>query len=90
VADNALLAAPFTSFAGQIIDLSTVLIKFTHRVDLDLNGVVSDEDAITFSTNYETGATAFWSIGDLNMDGFFTDDDAILFSTYFDSTLPQI
>jgi GH18 family chitinase len=96
VADNAQVAAPFGTaqggplFAGQDVDLTTVLVKFTHRVDLNLDGLVTDADAITFSTNHEFGAPAYWAIGDLNMDGIFSDDDSILFGTYYDSTLPQL
>lgn len=90
VADNESLPAPFELFAGQNVDLSTILIKFTHRVDLNLDGLMSDADAINFSTNFEIGAPAFWSIGDLNMDGVFSDDDSILFGTYYDTSLPPV
>jgi hypothetical protein len=96
IADNASLAAPFGSaqggplFDGIDVDDTCVLVKFTHRVDLNLDGVVTDADAITFSTNFEIGASACWSIGDLNMDGVFSDDDSILFSTYYDTNLPPV
>jgi predicted outer membrane repeat protein len=96
VADNAAQPQPFGTaqggplFAGVDVDDTCVLVKFTHRVDLNLDGLVTDSDAITFSTYYEPGASAYWSIGDLNMDGLFSDDDAILFSTYFDSNLPPV
>jgi glucose/arabinose dehydrogenase len=96
VADNASFAAPFGTvqggplFRGIDVDATTVLVKYTHRVDLNLDGRVTDSDAITFSTYYEPGASADWSIGDLNMDGLFSDDDAILFSTHYDTTLPPV
>jgi hypothetical protein len=96
VADNASLESPFGTaqggqlFAGVDVDSSSVLVKFTHRVDLNLDGLVNDNDAIVISTNFESGSAARWSIGDLSMDGFFSDDDTILFGTYFDNTLPQV
>jgi hypothetical protein len=98
VADNAQLSAPFGSaqggpnFSGVNVDLTSVLVKFTHRVDINLDGVVTDADAIIFSTNYEPGANANWAIGDLNFDGQFTDADAIIFSTYYETggaSLPE-
>jgi hypothetical protein len=96
VADNALLPAPYgvsnggQNFDGVNVDMTTVLVKFTHRVDLNLDGLVNDDDAIAFNTNFERGASAFWSIGDVNMDGVFSDDDSILFGTYFESSLPRV
>jgi predicted outer membrane repeat protein len=96
VADNAALAAPFGTaqggplFDGIDVDDTCILVKFTHRVDLNLDGPVNDNDSIRYTTNYEPGADAGWSIGDLNMDGVFSDDDAILFATYYDTALPQI
>lgn len=96
VADNANLPQPFGTaqggplFDGVDVDDTCVLVKFTHRTDLNLDGLVTDTDAITFSTNFEANAAAYWSIGDLDMDGLFTDNDAILFSTYYDPNLPQV
>jgi autotransporter-associated beta strand protein len=97
VADNALLASPFGNgtggkpkFDGQSVDDTTVLVKFTHRVDLNLDGLITDADAILFSTNYETGAYAYQGIGDLNYDGVFSDDDAIIFSTFYDTSLQHL
>jgi hypothetical protein len=96
IAENASLPVPFGSaqggsmFDGIDVDDTCVLVKFTHQADLNLDGRVTDDDGILFSTYYEPGAQAFWSIGDLNHDGFFTDDDGILFSTFYDASLPQV
>jgi hypothetical protein len=65
-------------------------VKFTHRVDLNLDGLVTDADAIIFSTNYESGAPANWGIGDLDYDGIFTDNDAIIFGTFYDTGLAHL
>lgn len=96
VTDNAALPQPFgtaqggTLFSGVDVDSSSVLVKYSHRTDLNLDGLVSDSDAIIFSTNYEAGESAFWSIGDLNMDSIFSDDDIILFGTFYDASLPPV
>lgn len=98
VADNAQLTSPFGTaqggplFSGVDVDLTSVLVKFTYRVDLNLDGLVTDADAIIFSTNYEADADANWAIGDLDFDGVFSDADAIIFSTYYETggaSLPE-
>jgi hypothetical protein len=96
VADNALLAAPFgtaqggTLFAGQSVDLTTVLIKFTHRADVNLDGLVTPDDSAVFGGNYDENQFATWSTGDMNFDGLFTPDDAAIFGGAYDETLPLI
>jgi hypothetical protein len=90
IADNATLAAPYGVFDGVSITEDTVLIKFTHRVDLNLDGLVTDADAIVFSTNFEAGASATWSIGDLDYDGVFSDNDVIIFGTFYDTGLAHL
>jgi hypothetical protein len=72
------------------VDTDTILIKYTHRVGLNLDGFVNDTDSILFSTNYEPNASSWWTIGDLDYDGLFTDSDAILFSTFYDPNLARI
>ena len=96
VADNALLAAPFGSaqggvpFAGQNVDLTTVMIKFTHRADVNLDGLVTPDDSAVFGGNYDENQFAMWSTGDMNFDGLFTPDDAAIFGGAYDETLPLI
>jgi hypothetical protein len=97
VADNAKLTNKFgdgtggkPTFAGQSVDETTVLVKFTHRVDLDLDGLVTPNDAITFATNYVPNASATWQFGDLDFDGKFTPNDGIIFSTFYNASLSEI
>ena len=59
VADNANLAIPFDGtrlFSGQVVDTTTILVKFTHRIDLDLDGVITTNDATIFNSRYSEGA----------------------------------
>jgi autotransporter-associated beta strand protein len=96
IVDNAALPQPYgasnggDNFSGVDVPLESVLVKFTHRVDLNLDGLVTDADAIIFSTNYEAGAAANWGIGDLDYDGTFTDNDAIIFGTFYDPGLAHL
>jgi hypothetical protein len=96
VADNSQLSAPFGTgqggplFAGQNVDPTTVLVKFSHRVDMDLDGDVGPNDASIFGTNFSEGDAAQWSIGDLDYDGMFTPNDASVFGTFYDGSLAEV
>jgi autotransporter-associated beta strand protein len=96
VADNASLAAPFGTaqggplFDGVNVDLTTVLIKFTHRADLDLDGVITPNDASIFGTNYSEGDFANWAMGDMDYDGIFTPNDASIFGTFYDEAVASL
>jgi hypothetical protein len=96
VADNAALAAPFGTaqsgplFAGVDVDATTVLIKFTHRADVTLDGLVDPNDASVFGTNYSENDFANWALGDMDYDGLFTPNDASIFGTFYDESLPQV
>jgi hypothetical protein len=96
VADNAALAAPFGTaqggplFAGVNVDLTTVLVKFTHRADLNLDGVVTPDDSAVFGGNYDETQPSTWATGDLNYDGLFTPDDSAIFGGAYDETVPLL
>jgi hypothetical protein len=93
VADNAKLTIPFSEsrlFSGQVVDTTTILVKFTHRIDLDLDGVITTNDATIFNSNYSEGAPAYWSIGDLDYDRVFTTNDATLFNSFYSEALASV
>ena len=93
VADNANLAIPFDGtrlFSGQVVDTTTILVKFTHRIDLDLDGVITTNDATIFNSRYSEGAPAYWSIGDLDYDRVFTTNDATLFNSFYNEALASV
>ena len=86
VSDNSRLAIPFSStrlFAGEAVDTTAVLVKFTHRVDLDLDGVITTNDATIFNSSYSEGGASRWGIGDVDFDGLFTTNDATIFNSYY-------
>jgi hypothetical protein len=96
VADNAALPGPCGPaqggplFGSLNVDLTSVLVKFTHRADLNLDGLVDPNDASIFGTNYSENDTSFWAIGDLDIDGLFSPNDASIFGTFYDESLLQI
>jgi autotransporter-associated beta strand protein len=97
VADNALLTNKFgdgtggkPKFSAQNVDDTTVLVKFTHRVDLDLDGLVTPNDAIIFATNFVQSGSAEWIEGDVDYDGLHTQNDAIIFATFYNGSLASL
>jgi hypothetical protein len=96
VAENASLAVPFGDgttgplFAGQSVDGTCVLVKYTHRIDLDLDGLITSNDAAVFNGSYSEGDAAIWSIGDMDYDGLFTSNDAALFNGFYDESLGAV
>ena len=96
IADNATLAAPFGTaqggqlFAGVDVDLDTILIKFTHRADINLDGVITPDDSAIFGGNYDENQPAVWATGDMNYDGIYTPDDAAIFGGAYDESLSSL
>jgi hypothetical protein len=87
VADNAQLTTPHSSFAGIDVDATSVLVRFTWVDDLDLDGLVTPNDAIVFGNNYSPGDPATHVTGDMDYDGVFTANDAILFGNNYDTSM---
>ena len=79
-------------FEGTPVNTTSVLVKFTWKDDLTLDGVVDSSDAIVFGTNYDNGATTGHSFaqGDLNYDGVIDSSDAIIFGTAYNTSLAQL
>ena len=77
-------------FAGEAVDTTAVLVKFTHRVDLDLDGVITTNDATIFNSQYSEGGASRWGIGDVDFDGLFTTNDATLFNSFYNESLTAV
>jgi len=85
-AQNDMLFLPYDEFAGEPVDLSTVLVKFTYNGDVNLDGCVDDNDVTFINLFYDGGATDthYWHEGDISgYDGRVDDNDVtILGLTY--------
>jgi hypothetical protein len=64
-ADNTVTA--MTSFSGQSVDPTTVLIKYTYVGDTNLDGQVDITDLGNLASAWQTSST--WTGGDFNHDG---------------------
>lgn len=65
-ADNSVLH--LTTFAGQPVDATSILVKLTHLGDANLDGQVDVTDLGAVATNWQTSGV--WTGGDFNYDGF--------------------
>jgi hypothetical protein len=63
--DNALLG--FGSFAGQAVDSSSLLLKYTYAGDSDLDGDVDVADLGNLASNWQ--ASGVWTLGDFDYNG---------------------
>ena len=65
-ADNAALG--LTSFSGQSVDSTCVLVKYTYPGDANLDGQVDISDLGVLATRWQT--SGFWTNGDFDYNGF--------------------
>jgi autotransporter-associated beta strand protein len=76
-ADNVI--TNFTTFSGQSVDPSTVLVKYTYFGDTDLDGDVDVADLGNLATNWQ--ATNVWTGGDFDYNGTVDVNDLGLLAT---------
>ena len=76
-----------TAFAGQAVDNSSLLIRYTLPGDTDLDRDVDIADFARLATNFNQ-STASWSRGDLNYDGATTIADFSALASNFNGSLP--
>jgi hypothetical protein len=73
-----------TSFDGQAIDNTAVLVKYTYYGDANFDGVVNFDDYVRADVGFNTGLTG-WSNGDFNYSGSVNFDDYVLIDTAFNT-----
>jgi hypothetical protein len=89
-AENASLPlGPYSTFRGQSVDQTAVLIAYTHTGDANLDGLVSDDDVTIAGATYSPGAAnPQWSLGDFDFNGFVNDDDVTLLGAFYNPAAP--
>jgi uncharacterized protein YjbI with pentapeptide repeats len=76
---------PLTSFRGQPVDGTSILIAYTRTGDVNLDGVVNDDDVTIVGATYAPGVSQpSWALGDFDYNGFVDDDDVTLLGTFYD------
>jgi hypothetical protein len=82
---------PVTTFRGQPVDPTTILIRHTRTGDANLDGVVNDDDVTIVGAVYAPGVpNASWANGDFDYNGFVDDDDVTLLGALYNPSLPPI
>jgi hypothetical protein len=91
-ANNATMPlGPQTTFRGQTVDTSTVLMRFTRTADANLDGVVNNDDVTIVGANYAPAfAKPFWALGDFDYNGFVDNDDITLLGAFYNPSAPPI
>jgi hypothetical protein len=86
-AENAALPlGPYTTFRGQSIDDTALIIAYTRTGDANLDGLVNDDDVTIVGVTYApTETRSHWALGDFDFNGFVDDDDVTLLGVFFDS-----
>jgi hypothetical protein len=84
-AENANLPlGSYTTFRGQAVDATSVLIAYTRTADANLDGLVNDDDVTVLGAAYAPGvAGGVWALGDFEYNGFIDDDDVTLLGVFY-------
>jgi hypothetical protein len=80
-----------STFRGQPVDPTSVLIRHTRNADATLDGVVGDDDVTILGAFYAPGVpNASWANGDFDYNGFVDDDDVTLLGAFYAPSDPPI
>jgi lysozyme len=87
-AENAHLPlGAYTTFRGQPVDVTSVLIAYTRTGDANLDGVVNDDDVTVVGASYAPGQTkpvgSAWALGDFEYNGEVDNDDVTLLGAFY-------
>jgi hypothetical protein len=90
--NSALPLGAYTTFRGQAVDSTSVLIAFARTGDANLDGLVNDDDITIVNATYAPGIPQpHWALGDFDYNGFVDDDDVTLLGAFYDpSAAPLI
>ena len=82
------------TFAGQTVDRTAVVVKFTLYGDATLDGKVDFNDVVrlaqNFNTNVSAAAQGSWSRGDFTYDGVVAFNDLVMLAQNFQRPAPAI
>jgi hypothetical protein len=89
--NSAMPLGAYTSFRGQPVDDTTILLAYTRTGDANLDGLVNDDDVTIVGATYAPGTPqAAWALGDFDYNGFVDDDDVTLLGVFYDPSATPI
>jgi hypothetical protein len=80
----------YSTFRGQSVDPTTILIRATRIGDANLDGVVDDNDVTVVGATFGTTTGAVWALGDFDYDGDVDDNDVTLVSALYNPGAPPL
>jgi hypothetical protein len=85
-ANNASLPlGAYTTFGGEPVDETAVLVAYTRTGDANLDGIVNDNDVTIVGATYAPAVPQpSWALGDFDYNGFVDDDDVTLLGAFYD------
>ena len=98
IADNSQLVIKFGDgtpgggrlFSGQVVDSTTILVKFTHRDRPGPRRRRHQQRRVDLQQPFREGSPAYWAIGDVDYDGIFTSNDASIFNSFYNEALAGV
>jgi hypothetical protein len=75
-----------STFAGQSVDTTAVLLRYTFSGDANIDGVVNTADFTALANRFNS-STQLWTDGDFNYDGFINAIDFNALATNFGQSL---
>jgi fibronectin-binding autotransporter adhesin len=94
-ADNAQLAivsasGSYTSFGGQTVGSSTILVQMTRGADANLDGNVDGQDVSIIGTHFNKPDSGQWYFGDFDYSGMCDGADVSVLGSSFGKTSPAL
>jgi hypothetical protein len=87
--NSALPLGPYTTFRGQPVDSTSILIAYTRTGDANLDGLVNDDDVTIVGASYAPAVPQpSWALGDFDFNGFVDDDDVTLLGAFYNPQPP--
>jgi hypothetical protein len=71
-------------FDGETVDATTLIVKYTHAGDANLDGIISGDDYFQIDSGFPQTLRAYVN-GDFNFDGIIDGDDYFLIDSNFPS-----
>lgn len=91
-ADNVTIpTGQYGFFRGRPVDETTVLMCYTRTGDVNLDGVVNDDDVTIVGVNFAPGfSKPHWVLGDFDYSGFVDNDDVTLLGVFYNPSAPAV
>src|SRR5206468_8405013 len=88
--NSALPLGSYTTFAGQTVGSSSILIKFTRGADADLDGIVGNSDVTIVGGKFGAAGSGEWYFGDFDYSGSCDNADVTALGGLFNPSAPPL